>query len=167
MPFDAIQDKTMELILWRHAEAVEATASQPDTKRRLSSRGEKQARHIADWLRQQLPKHLRILVSPAMRCQQTAQALALPFATEASIGTAADVADLLAAAGWPDGDGQRGSAVLLVGHQPTLGRLAALLLSGQEADWTIKKGALWWFSTRTRENETQTVLRAVTGPDML
>ncbi|MBI3523937.1 MAG: histidine phosphatase family protein [Betaproteobacteria bacterium] len=157
----------MELILWRHAEAVEATTGQPDLKRRLSSRGEKQARHIADWLRRQLPKHLRILVSPALRCQQTAQALNLPFDIEPGIGTAADVADLLALADWPDGDGQRGSAVLLVGHQPTLGRLAALLLSGQEADWTIKKGALWWFSNRARAGETQTLLRAVVGPEMI
>lgn len=157
----------MELILWRHAEAVEASVGQADIKRHLTARGEKQARHIADWLRQQLPKHLRILASPAIRCQQTAHALALPFDTEASIGTAADVADLLAAAGWPDGDGQRGSAVLLVGHQPTLGRLAALLLSGQEADWTIKKGALWWFSNRTRAGETQTLLKAVIGPDLI
>ncbi|HRM71144.1 MAG TPA: histidine phosphatase family protein, partial [Thauera phenylacetica] len=30
-----------------------------------------------------------------------------------------------------------------------------------EADWTIKKGALWWFTNRVREGETQTVLRAV------
>jgi phosphohistidine phosphatase len=36
-----------------------------------------------------------------------------------------------------------------------------LLLAGQEADWTIKKGALWWFSNRVRQGETQTVLRAM------
>ena len=48
----------------------------------------------------------------------------------------------------------------------TLGQTAALLLSGDEAEWTIKKGALWWFSNRTRQGETQTVLRAVIGPDL-
>lgn len=156
----------MELILWRHAEAVEATLGQPDQKRRLTERGQKQARSMAGWLRAHQPKHLRILVSPANRCQQTAQALELPYATEPGIGTSADVADLLAAAGWPDGDGQRGSAVLLVGHQPTLGRLAALLLCGQESDWSIKKGAVWWFSNRSRAGETQTILKAVIGPEM-
>ncbi|MCB1945557.1 MAG: histidine phosphatase family protein, partial [Thauera sp.] len=62
-----------------------------------------------------------------------------------------------AATGWPEGNG----AALVVGHQPALGRLCALLLSGSEADWTIKKGALWWFTNRVREGETQTVLRAV------
>ena len=44
--------------------------------------------------------------------------------------------------------------------------MAALLLAGVEADWTIKKGALWWFSNRVREGETQTVLRAVVPPDL-
>ena len=36
-----------------------------------------------------------------------------------------------------------------------------ITLAGAEADWTIKKGALWWFTNRVREGETQTVLRAV------
>ena len=52
-------------------------------------------------------------------------------------------------------------------HQPVLGRIAALLLSGQEAEWTIKKGALWWLSNRTRGDETQTVLRAVIPAELL
>ena len=73
------------------------------------------------------------------------------------------IAEILAACGWPGG----GGSVLVVGHQPELGRLASLLLSGQEADWTIKKGALWWFSNRVRDDETQTVLRAVMPADLV
>ena len=160
-------DTTMDLILWRHAEAAEANSLIPDLRRRLTPHGEKQARAVARWLEERQPKHLRILVSPAERTQQTAHALAQRFDIEAKIGPGADVADLLSVANWPEGPKQRGGAILLIGHQPVLGRLAALLLSGQEADWTIKKGALWWFSNRTREGETQTVLRAVIGPDML
>ena len=72
-----------------------------------------------------------------------------------------------AAADWPEGNGKHGGAMLLIGHQPSLGRLAALLLSGQEADWTIKKGALWWFTNRTREDQTQTLLRTVIEPDLV
>ena len=41
----------MELILWRHAEATEASTRQTDLERRLTARGEKQARQIAGWLR--------------------------------------------------------------------------------------------------------------------
>lgn len=156
----------MELLLWRHAEAVDGNVGRPDQERRLTARGEKQARHIAGWLRQHYQKQLRILVSPAVRCQQTAHTMALPFDIEARIGTSATVADLLAAAKWPDGSGAHGGGVMLIGHQPTLGRLAALLLSGQEADWSFKKGAVWWFSNRTREGETQAVLKAVIGPDL-
>ncbi len=153
----------MDLILWRHAEAEEASAKLPDAKRRLTARGEKQARQMAQWLQERMPKKVRILVSPAQRTQMTAHALGLPFEVEPKIGIGADVADLLGAAAWPD----HGGAVLVVGHQPTLGRVAALLLGGEEADWTIKKGGLWWFSNRTREGESQTVLRAATNPDLI
>lgn len=54
--------------------------------------------------------------------------------------------------------------MIIVGHQPALGRLASLLLAGSEADWTIKKGGIWWFTNRVRHDETQTVLRAVFSP---
>lgn len=165
------QEKTMDLILWRHAEAEDGGVDKSDAKRRLTARGDKQARKMAAWLRQHFHNKVTVLVSPTERTQQTAHALGLPFEIEPKIGTGADVADLLAAAGWPDGKAgakvSRGSTVILVGHQPSLGRLAALLLSGEEADWTIKKGAIWWFSNRTRDGETQTVLRAVMGSELL
>jgi phosphohistidine phosphatase len=153
----------MDLILWRHAEAEDGGPGLPDAKRRLTARGEKQAHDMAKWLRAHLPKKTRVLVSPATRTQQTAHALALPFEVEPKIAVGADAADLIAAADWPTD----ANAVLLVGHQPTLGRLAALLLSGAEADWSVKKGAIWWFSKRSREGRDQTVLRAVLNPEML
>lgn len=151
----------MELILWRHAEAEEGSASLPDNKRRLTSGGEKQAKQVARWLRDRLPRRRTILVSPTERTQQTAHALEVPYEIEPRLGTGASVADLLAATGWPDHEG----AVLVVGHQPTLGRTAALLLAGEEAGWSVKKGGVWWFSIRLRNNETHVILRAVTGPD--
>jgi len=148
----------MDLLLWRHAEAEEGF---PDLQRRLTSRGEKQARQMARWLHEHMPKNLRILVSPAARTQQTAAALDLPFETYKQLGPEASVTDLISVSGWPDASG----ATLIVGHQPALGQMASLLLSGQEADWTIKKGALWWFTNRVRLGETQTVLRAVIPAD--
>lgn len=156
----------MDLILWRHAEAEEGDAHTPDAKRRLTPRGEKQARKMAAWLKDRLPSKVRILVSPAERTLQTAQALGLPFELEPRIGVGADPADLIAAANWPKGGGNRGAAVI-VGHQPTLGCLAALLLSGAEANWAIRKGAVWWLSDRTRGRDSQTVLRAVMDPDIV
>lgn len=151
----------MDLILWRHAEAEEGGIAIPDHKRRLTARGEKHAKQVSRWLQQHLPRKRRILVSPAERTQQTAHALQLPYEVEPKVGVGATAADILGAAGWPDQSG----AVLVVGHQPSLGRIAALLLGGEEADWSIKKGGVWWFSNRVRNDETQTVLRAVLNPD--
>lgn len=150
----------MELLLWRHAEAEEG---KDDLARPLTPRGVKQALKMADWLQPRLPKHLKTYASPARRTQQTAEALGIPFKTDRRLGPTAGVADLIALADWPSG----GGAVLLVGHQPALGRLAALLLAGQEADWAIKKGALWWLSNRVRMDEPQTVLRGVFAADWL
>lgn len=153
----------MDLILWRHAEAEDGGEALPDHKRRLTPRGEKQAKKVAHWLHQNLPHKCRILVSPTERTQQTANALELPYDIEKKVGVGATVADILAAANWPEQTG----ALLIIGHQPALGHIASLLLSGEQADWSIKKGALWWFSGRTRENESQTVLRTVIHPDFL
>lgn len=147
----------MDLILWRHAEAEDGT---PDSARRLTHRGKKQAQAMAKWLHKRLPEETRILSSPAVRCQQTVSALELPFQTSQKLGTGASVRDLLLAAGWPVGDG----AVLVVGHQPTLGETAALLLYGAQGEWTVKKGAIWWLSSRAADNGA--FLRAVIGPDL-
>lgn len=154
----------MDLILWRHAEAVDGF---PDASRALTVRGQKQAKLMAKWLKERLPKRVRIIASPTLRTQQTAQALDLPFETSRQLACDCGVPDLISVAGWPEGDGERGSATILVGHQPGLGRLASLLLNGVENDWTIKKGAVWWFTNRVREDETQTILRAVMGPEMV
>ena len=156
----------MNLLLWRHAEAED---SAPDLQRKLTLRGQKQAQNIAGWLHANGPKNLRILVSPALRCQQTAQALELPFEIDKRLGTDSHTTNLLSAVGWPQGGDKasRKTAVLVVGHQPTLGQAAALLLSGTEANWSVKKGALWWFSTRTRLGATQTVLRAMISAELL
>ena len=150
----------MELLLWRHAEAEDGD---DDMKRRLTERGEKQAQIMAAWIREHQPKNLRIIVSPSVRTQQTADALKLPFETIRKIGPEACVSELIAASGWPVARG----SVLIVGHQPSLGRMASLLLAGQESAWSIKKGALWWLSNRVRRAETATVLRAVLPVEML
>lgn len=154
----------MELLLWRHAEAEAGT---PDLKRQLTPKGAHQAAQVAEWIRRHAPKHLRILASPATRCQQTAQALDLPFDTDKRLAPDSDVAHLLTAVGWPLGEGSAKDkhAVLVVGHQPVLGRTASLLLAGIEAEWTIKKGGLWWFSQRIRVGEARVLLKSVLTPE--
>jgi phosphohistidine phosphatase len=150
----------MELILWRHADAEDGT---PDAARALSKKGREQVQAMARWLKDRLPKQPRILSSPAVRAADTAAGLKLPVTTTEKLDVGAAAADVLAAAGWPSA----GGTVVVVGHQPTLGRVAALLVSGEEADWSIKKGAVWWFTSRARAGRRQVTLHAVIAPDLL
>ncbi len=154
----------MELILWRHAEAE---PGEPDLGRKLTAKGEKQARRVAEWLHSRLPQTAKVYVSPAARAQQTARALAEishhKLRTVDDIAPGATAAEVLAAADWPNSK----AAIVIVGHQPTLGLVASELLGGQEQDWSIKKGGLWWLSQREHDGEERTVLRAVINPDLV
>ena len=148
----------MELILWRHAEARDGI---PDSTRELTGKGVRQARNMAEWLESRLPKGTRILSSPATRCQQTAEALG-KYKDTPAIDVGASALDVLDAAGWPDAS----TAAVIVGHQPTLGEVAALLQSGSEREWSVKKGGIWWFSSRARDGGMEVVLRAVLSPEL-
>ena len=57
---------------------------------------------MADWLNQRLAETTRILVSPAVRTQQTAKALDRSFKTVQSIAPDATVEAVLKAVRWPD-----------------------------------------------------------------
>ena len=151
----------MDLILWRHAEAEDADAD--DLSRSLTPKGERQAARMAEWLNRRLAHSTRTLVSPARRCQQTAKALGRKFRTVEAVGPGASARELLIAAGWPDG----AEPVLVVGHQPTLGLAASLLLTGAEHALTVKKGAVWWLRLRPRVDDGHIVLQAVQSPDCL
>ncbi len=147
----------MELILWRHADAA---AGAPDGARELTGLGRSQATRIAAWLTPRLPQPFVILVSPARRAQQTAEALGLPYLTEARVGVDAMPPDVIDASGWPNREG----TVIVVGHQPTIGRVAALLLTGRQSDWPIAAGALWWLAYGERDG--LAALRAAIAPEL-
>ena len=151
----------MDLILWRHAEALDAEDGSVDLDRALTTRGERQAARMAHWLNQHLPATTRVLVSPARRTQQTAQALERKFKTVAAVGPDATAQDVLSAVRWPDVK----EPVLVVGHQPTLGHVAAYLMAGVVQPWSMKKGAVWWLRRRDRDGDERTVLVTVRAPD--
>jgi len=153
----------MDLILWRHAEAHDADAGEDDLERALTPKGQKQARRMADWLTSQLPDSCRIIVSPAVRTLQTVEPLKRKFKVVQSIGPGADAEDVLLAANWPNAR----EPVLVVGHQPTLGQVAALLLSGLPQDWQIKKGSAWWLVQREPLDPDSLFLKAVMAPDLI
>lgn len=155
----------MDLILWRHADAEEAALGQPDLARKLTARGERQATRVALWLHRQMPDGARILVSPAERAQRTAAKLERKFTTEPRVGPGADVNSLIEVSGWPNAK----RAVLIVGHQPNLGQLIAKLLTGKEAPWTIRKGAVWWLRHRINDGESraETYVLCVQSPETM
>ncbi len=150
----------MDLILWRHADAAPGSR---DLERKLTAKGRKQAERVSAWLLAKLPGRYSVLVSPARRARETADALGVRYRIVERLAPGAAPRQILEDCGWPSHKG----AVVVVGHQPDLGRVAALLVSGAEADWSVKKGGLWWLNNREREGETQVVVRAVLAPDVL
>jgi phosphohistidine phosphatase len=153
----------MDLIFWRHAEAFEPIDGQDDMSRKLTPRGEKQAKRMAAWLDRQLPVGVRVLVSPAVRTEQTARALNRKFKMRDELSPNAEPDQVLLAAGWPDAK----MPVVIIGHQPTLGRIIAALLGLSEQECAVRKGAVWWLRSRLREGVQQTVILTVQNPDLL
>jgi len=155
----------MDLLLWRHAEAVDWTPGCEDLRRSLTPRGEKQARRMAQWLDRQLPESTRILVSPARRTEQTALVLERKYklhnellpVTESSAKTLLDLVQ------WPTAK----MGVLVVGHQPSLGETIAQLVGLKESECAVKKGAVWWLRSRLRGEQWQTVIVTVQSPEFL
>ena len=153
----------MDLILWRHAEAQEWEEGCDDLARALTPRGEKQASRMAAWLDRQLPEGARILVSPARRTVQTADALGRKYKIKPELAPDANAAQLLELVQWSDANG----GVLVIGHQPTLGQTIAQLLNLNEAECSVKKGAVWWLRNRQRHDVSQTVVVTVQSPELL
>ncbi len=150
----------MDLILWRHAEAEDGV---PDTQRALTEKGRKQAEKMARWLKSRIPEDARILVSPALRAQQTASALTRDFSTLDTLAPGVGAESILHAAGWP----RTGGVVLVVGHQPALGEVFAHIMADSSESWNIKKGAVVWLANRKHGHSAETVLKAVLSPDLL
>ena len=114
----------MRLLIVRHAEAA---PGKPDALRPLTPEGREQARALGERLRARNLLPDAVLTSPLLRARETAEALELgtPEVDErlAPGATAEDVRAVAAG---------RGGTVLVVGHQPDCGRVAAVLQGGAE-----------------------------------
>lgn len=153
----------MDIILWRHAEAQDWVDGCDDMARTLTPRGERQAIRMSLWLDRQLPEGTRILVSPARRTVQTAEALARKYKIKQELAPSGSAAELLELVQWPDAKG----TVLVVGHQPTLGQAVAKLLGLSAAECSVKKGSVWWLRHRQRDAQSKTVVVTVQSPEFL
>jgi phosphohistidine phosphatase len=160
-----IKGAKMQLILWRHAEAEDNAVS--DMVRSLTPKGKKQAAHMSAWLHSQLQDNIvdwQLIASPAIRSQQTAAALGLPITTIDQIAPDAPAEAIMDAAKWPN----NARNVIVVGHQPTLGKVAARLINGMDGYVSVKKGAMWWFEVgeiNLRDGRMVTKLKAMATPD--
>lgn len=120
-----------ELLLLRHAEAISAGPDLRDIERPLSAHGEHQARAAGTWLAGQAAPDA-VLCSPARRAQTTFDAVAkslpvhgplfLPAIYEATPGELLTLVEMHAVAA---------RQVLLIGHNPGLEQLLALLTEGR------------------------------------
>ena len=153
----------MDLILWRHAEAVDLDLVGDDFERYLTHKGEKHAARMAVWLERQLPDRARVYSSPAVRAEQTAQRLDRKFKTTGKLAPLSTPDDLLELVQWPHAKG----CTLVVGHQPMLGQTISRLMGLAESECAMKKGSVWWLRYREDHPRNKTVLVTVQSPDFL
>jgi phosphohistidine phosphatase SixA len=124
-----------ELILLRHAHAEPAGPGMSDPDRALSMEGLAEAEAAGRWLAARGLVPDRVLVSPARRTRETLERVLAavgyadtrtePRIYEATPGTLIALADEHRDAG----------RLLLVGHNPGLEHLAALMSTGQSGDF--------------------------------
>jgi phosphohistidine phosphatase len=136
----------MKILLIRHGRAQERTAlttlARRDHARRLTEAGRKDMRRAAKGLRKIAPDLDILATSPLVRARETAEIVERVFGgpaiTElAALSPGAAARELL---DWLRE--QHASTVALVGHEPDLSRLAALLLTGEARGFLeLKKGA--------------------------
>jgi phosphohistidine phosphatase len=117
----------LRLILIRHADA---DPGKPDELRRLNAAGREQARALGEQLAAGGVEADALLTSPLLRARETGEAIG------AELGCDTEPNDALAPGATAEAvrnavEG-RGETVIVVGHQPDFGRIAAELGDGTE-----------------------------------
>ncbi len=117
-----------EIVILRHAQAEPNAGTQRDFDRTLSPRGREEAMAVAKWFDEHGVRFDRVVSSPATRARETAELAAPgtsvefdPAVYDATPGTLLAVLDRHAG----------GGRTLLVGHNPGLEQLVALLTEGR------------------------------------
>ena len=133
----------VQVFLIRHAAAVDETLELRDPHRHLTPQGRAQARGLGDRLRWHdcVPTH--VWTSPLARAVQTAELLTLAMQSDACVeclpalapdGAPRDVLAALRAL-------EDGAAVMLVGHEPSLSGIGALLVGAPDFEGLDKAEA--------------------------
>jgi|SRR3954471_10242720 phosphohistidine phosphatase len=118
---------SVQLYLVRHAQAADG---EPDELRPLTAEGRRAARELGERLAADGVRPDAVLTSPLLRARQTGAELARAAGIEPEpderLAPGATADDVKAAAAG------RGENVVVVGHQPDCGRIAAALTGGEE-----------------------------------
>ena len=143
----------MDVFLIRHAEAIDETVQLRDPMRHLTPAGRAQAQSLGDRLRWHDCTPTHIWTSPLVRAVQTAElvatGLASPIAVEVvpALAPGENVRSVLTAVQALAAD----ACVLLVGHEPGISSVGALLLGASDFPpldkaeaARISEGALSW-----------------------
>jgi len=117
----------VQLYLVRHAEAADG---EPDELRPLTADGRRAARTLGERLAAEGVHPDAVLTSPLLRARETGAELARPVGLEPEpderLAPGATAESVRAAAE------ERGETIVVIGHQPDCGRIAAELAGGPE-----------------------------------
>jgi len=129
-----LHTRSVQVFLIRHAEAIDETLAIRDPHRHLTPHGREQARGLGDRLRWHDCLPTLFLTSPLVRAVQTAELVAANVHATCPVTVAPDLA--------PDGDPKAvaaaiaklppASAVVLVGHEPGLSAVGAIVTGDPE-----------------------------------
>jgi phosphohistidine phosphatase len=144
----------MRLVLLRHGPAgTRDPLTWPDDRQRpLTEKGLVRTQRACDGLLRLEPEVALVLSSPLRRCAQTAECLRGPLDGEARFRASESLAP---GGSWRDVLGEleslvETSTVVLVGHEPDLGKLAGVLLFGAPAALPLRKAGACSIEFETR-----------------
>lgn len=134
----------MELYLFRHGIAEDAVGGRPDSSRALTDQGREKTAAVVKMARKAGTMPTLIGSSPYVRAMQTAEIAAREFGWRGEIAKFASLVPHGAPeAVWNDVRALRGEdAVLLAGHEPLMGHLAAYLLDAPGLRLDVKKSTM-------------------------
>lgn len=159
----------MLLYILRHAEAEALSPSGLDADRPLTEAGSKRMKAVARAISRMEPDFDAILVSPLLRARQTAE----PVAAACRFDGEMQVTEALLPGSDPSTvldelEETECRSVLLVGHEPHMGRLFGRLVSGRkDCEVPMKKASLAVFEIEPRLGTSRAELRSYLPPRVL
>lgn len=122
-----------EIVVLRHAQAEPQAGMQSDFERGLSARGRTDATAVRRWFDQHKMRFDRVLSSPSRRTRETAElaapeGAAVDYEQEIYDATPGTLITVLERAAEP-------GCTLLIGHNPGLEQLVALLCEGRSDEY--------------------------------